>query len=285
MMHGTIKTTADIDELASQITSAWQKATASIIETGRLLIEAKKKVGHGSWLDLVAKLPFSDRTADHLMKIARHPVLSHPTHLSNLPPSWGTLHRLTALPDRELKQLLQNGTINCETQRDEADKLVERVRDDGLYQYSRIPELLKTRIRFMEKYPDPPDLAREMFVNYMLGHFADDLSDLAKLLRWLTKFKLECRQELEAVNFEEEDHKRAAQRKALMCGDETTTAAALSGRGFAQDRARPPFASIRLLCRTDRVGEDSARRRVLAPSGRRARGRARAPRRNPRANF
>jgi hypothetical protein len=64
-----------------------------------LLIEAKGKVEHGDWLKLVEELPFGERRAQRLMEIARHPILSNPTHGSFLPPSWRTLYELSRLDE------------------------------------------------------------------------------------------------------------------------------------------------------------------------------------------
>lgn len=61
---------------ADKITAALQKTVESIIETRKLLIEAKAKVDHGDWLKLVEKLPFGEDTAQRLMAIACHPVIS-----------------------------------------------------------------------------------------------------------------------------------------------------------------------------------------------------------------
>jgi len=189
-----VSAAADLDDLARRITAEWRNATAAIIETGRLLIEAKKKVGHGNWMDFVRKLPFGDRTAQYLMTIAEHPVISNPKHASDLPPSWMTLHRLTELPDRELKEMLADGTINSETQRKDVDKLYERIRDEGLHRFERIPEALKTLIGFMTKYPDPKEIAGEVYINH-IGEHAVDLSDVAKIPAWLTKLHYACEKE------------------------------------------------------------------------------------------
>jgi hypothetical protein len=44
----------------------------AIIETGRLLVQAKDCLEHGQWLEMVrAELPFAERTAQRLMAIAR----------------------------------------------------------------------------------------------------------------------------------------------------------------------------------------------------------------------
>src|SRR4051812_41467228 len=102
------------DDFATRIASAWQTAVKSIIETGRLLIEAQEALGHGKWQTMFEgknKLQFSERTAQRLMTIARHPVIANPAHVSHLPAAWGTLHALTRLPQEELEVLIAKGMI------------------------------------------------------------------------------------------------------------------------------------------------------------------------------
>jgi len=78
-------------EAADYVTEAWQSAVGSIVETGRRLIEAQKKVGHGNWLKAIRLMPFGEDTAQLLQKIAEHPDLSNTDHGRYLPPSWRTL--------------------------------------------------------------------------------------------------------------------------------------------------------------------------------------------------
>jgi hypothetical protein len=69
---------ASLQELAQQINQAHRGCEAAAkaglqhaMNAGRLLIEAKKKVGHGQWLPwLKANFPFSERTAQGYMKVA-----------------------------------------------------------------------------------------------------------------------------------------------------------------------------------------------------------------------
>ena len=129
---------------SDRITAAWQRALASIIETGKLLVEAKSKVDHGDWLKLVEELPFSDRTAQRLMEIARHPVLSNPTHASVLPPSWYTLYELSQIDNQVLLARIEDHTINPEMQRKDV-KAITGVRS-------------KTSKR---RYRNPPDHVTE----------------------------------------------------------------------------------------------------------------------------
>jgi hypothetical protein len=102
---------------ATKIAAAWQKTTEAIIETGRLLNEAKAEVEHGDWLKLVEALPFGARTAQMLMAIAANPVLSNPNHGSHLPPSWRTLYELTKLDDQVLLAKIEDHSIHPDIER------------------------------------------------------------------------------------------------------------------------------------------------------------------------
>jgi hypothetical protein len=189
------KVTRTADDFAERITSAWQKAVASIIETGRLLIEAKNALDHGEFGKMIEdKLPFGWRTAQRLMEIAEHPILSKATHVSHLPPSWGTLYELTKLPERELTDMLADGRINCETERKEVEQIADKIRLAGLYLYERVPESLNVLIAFMRKWPDASTLASHVLDDMEEGDHALDLDDVIKLSSWVAKLQAACRQ-------------------------------------------------------------------------------------------
>jgi hypothetical protein len=114
---------------AAGIKTAWNKQVSGIIETGQLLLKAKKEMsGTGRWLKLFDKkigdLPFGEDTAVLLMKIARHKVLSDSEHVRNLPPHWGTLAVLSKATPRQLEKWLADGTVNAETERKRAESLI-----------------------------------------------------------------------------------------------------------------------------------------------------------------
>jgi hypothetical protein len=102
-----------------KITAGWQKAVESIIQTGKLLLQAKAELPHGEFGKMIepGKLPFTPSTAQRLMAIARHPVLSNPAHVQHLPPSWGTLYKLTQFSEEMLNKKLADGTINAGLER------------------------------------------------------------------------------------------------------------------------------------------------------------------------
>jgi hypothetical protein len=102
-----------------RIKAAWGKQIPCILETGRLLIEAKAKlVPYGKWgkmFEGADRLPFGQETARCLMRIAKHPLLSDSKNTWILPPSWWTLFILSRMPMASLKAWLADGTINAKT--------------------------------------------------------------------------------------------------------------------------------------------------------------------------
>jgi hypothetical protein len=110
---------------------------ANIIERGRVLIEAKDELVHGSWEATVTR-HFSMDTAQRLMKITRHPILSNTAHARLLPPSWMTLYELTKLPDDVLLAKLKDGSINPKMERSDA-----RALQDGQNDQTKLIEAIK----------------------------------------------------------------------------------------------------------------------------------------------
>ena len=110
------------------INGEWRKSVSAIVEVGKLLIQAKRLCEHGQFLRLFKghenavsdPVPFSERTAERLIAVASHAVLSNPTHASDLPQSWGTLYELTKLDDETLLAGIKAGEITPETTRAQA---------------------------------------------------------------------------------------------------------------------------------------------------------------------
>ena len=105
-------------EHAERIASAWQSSVQSIIETGRLLTEAKADLEHGLSTAMVGEdLPFGPRAARMLMAVGNSPCITNRKHASVLPPSWMTLYELTKLSDDVFQARIADGTIHPEMQR------------------------------------------------------------------------------------------------------------------------------------------------------------------------
>lgn len=107
---------------AERITLRWQQSVEGIIDVGRLLIQAKDELPHGEFGKMIkTDLPFGERAAQMLRKIAQHRVLSDPNHGSHLPASWRTLYRLSELDPPLLEAAIEDGTITAKTTRIDAD--------------------------------------------------------------------------------------------------------------------------------------------------------------------
>ena len=109
-------------EAADYVSESWRNAVESIIETGLRLVEARERVGHGNWLAAVELMPFGEDSAQLLMKIGRHPVLANTDYSRYLPASWRTLSLLAQLPDEEVVELIDNGTVTSDLTQSEAKK-------------------------------------------------------------------------------------------------------------------------------------------------------------------
>jgi hypothetical protein len=117
------------------IAAAWQKGVESIIESGERIAAAKHELPHGEFAAMVeADLPFGPRTAQALMQISSHPVLSNAKYISHLPPAWGTLLKLAALPQTLLLAKIADGSITPKLGQNQVRALLSppEQRDDDL---------------------------------------------------------------------------------------------------------------------------------------------------------
>jgi hypothetical protein len=106
-----------LKEWTSAITGAWQKTVSSILETGRLLIEAKDDLDHGQWEAIFEtdQFPFGLSAAKKIMTVTRNSVLGNRDFSPGLPASWQTLYECTKLPEQQLRLAIQDGRINPAT--------------------------------------------------------------------------------------------------------------------------------------------------------------------------
>lgn len=71
-MSAAMTTQIDLDQVTTQIITYKQVAATSILEIGRLLIQAKEALPHGSWgAYLRDRVDFSERQAQNFMRVAR----------------------------------------------------------------------------------------------------------------------------------------------------------------------------------------------------------------------
>lgn len=114
------------NDFTSRIRRAWQSSLEGLLETGRLLTEAKRSLPHGEFLLMVERdLPFKSRMAEMLMRIANDERLANPQYVANLPPHIGTLYDLTRLDDLAFRRALNQGYIRPDMQRREAVSILK----------------------------------------------------------------------------------------------------------------------------------------------------------------
>ena len=100
----------DIDGLARAIGAAWRRGVEAILETGRLMADARAALGDDDWAALLVNLPFGPRYARMLVRIGADLRLA--TYRMRVPADTHTLYRLTTLTDAQFGQLLQRGIIH-----------------------------------------------------------------------------------------------------------------------------------------------------------------------------
>jgi|TARA_R110001606_G_scaffold20752_1_gene73889 hypothetical protein len=80
----------------NRIQKSFQSALKDFLDIGRALMDAEEELGRKEWLDMVTNsLPFSRRTAEKLVKVAKDKRINDPKNAQFLPPHWTSLHELT----------------------------------------------------------------------------------------------------------------------------------------------------------------------------------------------
>lgn len=109
------------EQWADQICTQHGKSVESIIDVGRLLLKAKRELVRGEWGRMFEEnlVPFAQSTASHLMAIASNAVLTNLSHVTSLPPSWGTLYELSRVEPKRLAAAFKDGIITPDMKRKE----------------------------------------------------------------------------------------------------------------------------------------------------------------------
>lgn len=213
-------------EYADKILQRWQDSVAGILEVGQLLSEAKEKLAHGEFEAMVREdLPFGERTARRLKAISLDPRISNRTHVSALPPSWGTLYELTKLDDGTWADAYEAGKIRPDMERKEVLALRKSARVESRRETESQTETATTddlhslvgSTKFGVIYADPPwvysnQATRASTSNHYDGMTVDELCELpvkdlaaddAFLHLWTTNaFLFDCKRIMEAWGFE-----------------------------------------------------------------------------------
>jgi len=143
------------DYWAPRISAEWRKSVAGILAVGRQVAAAKAACEYGEFLRLFKRhpqavadpVPFGEDTAERLMKVAVHPVLSDSARGRSLPQSWRTLYELSKLPHEQLEAAIASGEVRPEMTREHAVALRgEVVRDPGKPPHEAIGEGVRNAV-------------------------------------------------------------------------------------------------------------------------------------------
>lgn len=154
--------------MSAEFTRDMQQLVIGFINVGHKLEawkeELRARYGHGSFRRFVDTLPYSWRTVDYLMKIAKHPVIGDSQYVANLPPSWATLSELCDIDDHDaIKEMIAEGRINPDLSRSEARDLASEVKRHNVGNLANLRDAIAVLFKFEEKYPDPATISETLW--------------------------------------------------------------------------------------------------------------------------
>ena len=116
----------ELSAIEADLTRVQKRTIADIIETGRLLIEARQHVGgHGKWLPWLKSMAISDSTARRHMGAAEFAENRHVTILENL--SATALYYLAAMnaEDKDDRAVIEAALREAETSRVNQERILD----------------------------------------------------------------------------------------------------------------------------------------------------------------
>lgn len=101
---------------AKAIRLRWSKARESVLEVGRLIVEARKTLTPEEYSKFrKVDLPFDYSVLQKLCALAESKRINDPKNKSLLPNSWNTLYEIMQLPDKAFELGKSEGIINEKT--------------------------------------------------------------------------------------------------------------------------------------------------------------------------
>jgi hypothetical protein len=116
-------------EWADRIQNGVEGATASIIQLGRDLIEARADLGPDFYPMVEDDLGRTKRWAQVLMSIGRHEVLTDTKHVSYLPSDTATLYKLSRMAVDDLTPRIGDGRVSPNLSRKDATRMQMEIRE------------------------------------------------------------------------------------------------------------------------------------------------------------
>lgn len=117
-----------VDDYAEVIGTLFREAEERFVQIGTFLEEAKAKLQHGEFQELISsRLPFGPRAAQMMMAAAKA-IKSGMIPLDIVPPSYSVVYQITTLTDTERQQAVEEGVIRSDMRREDIAAFKKRVR-------------------------------------------------------------------------------------------------------------------------------------------------------------
>lgn len=117
-----------VDDYAEVIGTLFREAEERFVQIGTFLEEAKAKLQHGEFQELISsRLPFGPRAAQMMMAAAKA-IKSGMIPLDIVLPSYSVVYQITTLTDTERQQAVEEGVIRSDMRREDIAAFKKRVR-------------------------------------------------------------------------------------------------------------------------------------------------------------
>ena len=115
-------------EFVDAIGRAWEGAQKRFLLIGRYLVQAKAKLSHGDYLDMIERdLPFRRNIAYQLREVAKA-IDNERIAEYEVPPNYSIIYQLTTLSDTELQAARERGMVRPDVSRREIEDFKRSIR-------------------------------------------------------------------------------------------------------------------------------------------------------------
>lgn len=126
---------------ASKINASWQKSAGSLLETARLVKEARGDLPMGKYRDMQKYLDMGESDISKLCTIGNCEVMYRKENMPKLPPKFSVMYLLALIPEDSLQELFDKNDIHLNMSRKCAEelkkkfKLTPKLEDDDDEEY------------------------------------------------------------------------------------------------------------------------------------------------------
>jgi hypothetical protein len=111
-LERVVQSLGNREEYAGEITRLWGQAQEKFILIGKYLMQAKIRLPHGEYEDMIARdLPFGKKAA-HMIRAAAEAIESGRLHANEVPPNYSVVYALATLTDDQLTLARSQGLVN-----------------------------------------------------------------------------------------------------------------------------------------------------------------------------